>query len=583
MSIAGLFTASNFSKLNQMGLTLAANLMLNKAEAKRTRNQRLLVSIAVNTIGQFQSIRDGTTMVSEGGVFEFGFFSLGNSKNRYVGIWYRNIPVRTVVWVANRCNPINGFSGLLTINGTGNLVVLNHNKSVVWSTSSSKQAKKPLVQLLDSGNLILRDEEVENLETNYLWQSFDHPSDTILPEMKFGWDLRTGLNWKLSAWKDWDDPCPGDSSFVLVAHDNYPEAYVRKGTTIYYRSGPWNGVGFSGAPDLGPNQLFDYHYVYNGIDMYSRFSLKNRSIISIIVLNETNNICQRLVWMEGERRWRSYVSSPRDDCDHYGHCGANGKCVISETAVCQCLEGFKPKSPEKWDLWDWSEGCVRKYPLNCKDGDKDKEIFSADDDFVKLDGVKMPDTRNSSVNESMNLKECRVKCLSDCSCVAYSNCDIRGEGKGCRIWYGDLMDIRQISASEQELYIRIPALELENRRRDKKATQKNRAKVQDSELSLFSLATISAATDNFSLKNKLGEGGFGPVYKGTLADGQEIAVKRLSLSSQQGITELENEVMLVAKLQHRNLIKLLGCCIHEEEKLLVYEYMPNKSLDAVIF
>ncbi|RWW43258.1 hypothetical protein BHE74_00051123, partial [Ensete ventricosum] len=88
---------------------------------------------------------------------------------------------------------------------------------------------------------------------------------------------------------------------------------------------------------------------------------------------------------------------------------------------------------------------------------------------------------------------------------------------------------------------------------------------------------------NFSAENKLGEGGFGPVYKGQLREGQDIAVKRLSARSGQGLLEFSNEIVLIAKLQHRNLVRLLGYCIKGEEKLLVYEYMPNKSLDFFLF
>jgi serine/threonine protein kinase len=131
---------------------------------------------------------------------------------------------------------------------------------------------------------------------------------------------------------------------------------------------------------------------------------------------------------------------------------------------------------------------------------------------------------------------------------------------------------------------------------------------EDMELAiLFDLAVIANATDNFSINKKLGEGGFGPMYKvnnntansvifyyfekytdnfifqGTLPEGKDIAVKRLSMNSRQGLNELKNEVILIAKLQHRNLVKLLGCCIQENENMLVYEYMSNKSLDSFIF
>ncbi|KAJ0684577.1 putative protein kinase RLK-Pelle-DLSV family [Helianthus annuus] len=106
---------------------------------------------------------------------------------------------------------------------------------------------------------------------------------------------------------------------------------------------------------------------------------------------------------------------------------------------------------------------------------------------------------------------------------------------------------------------------------------------EDLELPLYSLSTILHATNNFSFNNKLGEGGFGPVYKGVLEDGQEIAVKRLAKTSTQGLNEFKNEVISISKLQHRNLVKLLGCCIEGDEKMLIYEYMPNRGLDSFIF
>nr|GMD72262.1 G-type lectin S-receptor-like serine/threonine-protein kinase At4g27290 isoform X1 [Ipomoea batatas] len=100
---------------------------------------------------------------------------------------------------------------------------------------------------------------------------------------------------------------------------------------------------------------------------------------------------------------------------------------------------------------------------------------------------------------------------------------------------------------------------------------------------LFSFESILAATVNFSDSNKLGKGGFGPVYKGKFQGGQEIAVKRMGSHSNQGMEEFKNEVLLIAKLQHRNLVKLLGYCMQAKEKILIYEYMPNKSLDTFIF
>ncbi|KAL6609732.1 hypothetical protein ACP70R_039701 [Stipagrostis hirtigluma subsp. patula] len=131
-------------------------------------------------------------------------------------------------------------------------------------------------------------------------------------------------------------------------------------------------------------------------------------------------------------------------------------------------------------------------------------------------------------------------------------------------------------------------LYMRNRKRHKRvqiasAIKGHEEELRSSEFLFYDLSTLQTATDNFSAGNKLGEGGFGPVYKGTLQNGQEIAVKRLSTTSRQGQVEMKNEVVLVAKLQHKNLVRLLGCCIEEHEKLLVYEFLSNNSLHKILF
>ncbi|KAJ1291220.1 hypothetical protein BS78_02G301000 [Paspalum vaginatum] len=110
-----------------------------------------------------------------------------------------------------------------------------------------------------------------------------------------------------------------------------------------------------------------------------------------------------------------------------------------------------------------------------------------------------------------------------------------------------------------------------------------RIEESSSDFTLYDFPELAAATDGFSDENLLGRGGFGPVYKGKLHDGAEIAVKRLAAHSGQGLEEFKNEIQLIAKLQHTNLVRLVGCCVQEEEKLLVYEYMPNRSLNRFIF
>ncbi|XP_039001504.1 G-type lectin S-receptor-like serine/threonine-protein kinase SD1-1, partial [Hibiscus syriacus] len=135
-------------------------------------------------------------------------------------------------------------------------------------------------------------------------------------------------------------------------------------------------------------------------------------------------------------------------------------------------------------------------------------------------------------------------------------------------------------------YIRRSRRKLKVEVEDKNVNHRqNKDENEDLEIAVFGFGTIAQATDTFSFRNKLGQGGFGSVYKvkATVFQYSKIAVKRLTKSSGQGLNEFKTEEKLIAKLQHRNLVKILGCCIHGDERMLVYEYMLNRSLDYFIF
>ncbi|PSS05790.1 G-type lectin S-receptor-like serine/threonine-protein kinase [Actinidia chinensis var. chinensis] len=577
----------------------------------------LLISIAVDTMNETWFITDGETIISSGGSFELGFFSPGVSKNRYLGIWYKKISTGTIVWVANRETPLADTTGVLKVVNPGILVLLNGTNHTMWSTNSSSSARYPVAQLLESGNLVVKDLKAAD-PGHLVWQSFDYPGDTFLPGMKLGKNLVTGQEWYLSSWKSDNDPARGEYTFGLDIH-GYPQTVLSKGSTDLFRSGPWNGVRFS-VPHLRPNSIYKYGVFFEKDEVYYTYKLLNSSVISRFILNP-NGVAKRWTWIDRTQGWTIYLTVPQDSCDTYELCGPYGSCNVDKSPVCGCMNKFVPKYPNNWNATDWSGGCIRRTQMVCQNGDG----------FLKYTGIKMPDTRYSWFNRSMNLKECREVCSENCSCTAYSNLDIRGGGSGCLLWFGDLINIRDFSDNGIDIYIRMASSELVKQvvnrgkkrviilgslglffgmlllglglifyfRHKKKQTSHlnreghqihsseqhydNRNQQEDLELPLFDFATIANSTKNFSINNKLGEGGFGPVYKGTLEGGQEVAVKRLSENSRQGLEEFKNEVICIAKLQHRNLVKLLGCCIEGEERMLIYEFMPNQSLDYFIF
>ncbi|XBI95247.1 hypothetical protein VPH35_031752 [Triticum aestivum] len=532
-------------------------------------------------------LSNGDMLISDGGIFALGFFS--------PCIWYHNIPVRTYVWVANRDNPITGSSSGKLVLTTGSDLVLSDSKGhTFWTTMNNITTRdiKTDAILLDTGNLVIRLPNGEDI-----WQSFHHPTNTILPNMSLPLSNNTNLSMHLVAWRGPDDPSTSDYS---LGGDLSLQLIVWNRTTPYWRRAALDGV-----------LVFGTYERKSGGEFYLTLTVSGGSPSFRMMLHHTG-MMKFLAWNNYSLSWEVFFERPGPNCDPYASCGPFGYCDDTQTvATCKCLDGFET------DGLNFSLGCQRKKEVHCGRGDS----------FITLRNMKLPDKFLYVRNRSFD--QCAAECSRNCSCTAYAYADLSSLGmtvdqSRCLVWMGELVDMKKRGDGLGEnLYLRIPSSSVSKMTGALKIAlpvmasllilvciclvwiRKSRGKYhtkgpmnfvmpkqlsnsdelydENSEYLWISFKDIFPATGGFSDSNVLGKGGFGIVYKGTLEGGKEVAVKRLTKYSDQGMEHLRNEVVLISKVQHRNLVRLLGYCIHGAEKLLIYEYLPNKSLDYFLF
>uniref|UniRef100_A0A8R7TNL6 Uncharacterized protein n=1 Tax=Triticum urartu TaxID=4572 RepID=A0A8R7TNL6_TRIUA len=339
-----------------------------------------------------------------------------------------------------------------------------------------------------------------------------------------------------------------------------------------------------------------YEFTVSGGSPYARLVLDNMGVLRYLSWNNRSS-------------WATVTENPATTCDLYASCGPFGYYDnTGAAATCRCLDGFEPAG------LNISSGCRRTKQLEC----------GKQSHFMTLPKMKFPDKFFHVLNTSFD--ECTAECSNNCSCIAYAYTKLSSNGamadqSNCLLWTGELVDTGKYSNNDKNLYLRLANSPIRNGKLVKiilptmscvlilacialgickyKASKKNKEihngpmpgylsssnKVggKHVDFPFVSFEDIATATVNFSDSKQIGSGGFGKVYKGILQGNTEVAIKRLSKGSGQGMEEFKNEIILIAKLQHKNLVRLLGCCIHGDERLLIYEYLPNKILDAFLF
>ncbi|OMO73302.1 S-locus glycoprotein [Corchorus olitorius] len=404
--------------------------------------------IELNTIYPGQSLSGNQTISSQNGRFELGFFNPGNSTNFYVGIWYKKIPVQTVVWVANREKPLHDpSSSKLQLSKKGNLVLYNQSEIPVWSAESSSNTMNSTVAVLEnSGNLVLKDRSNPSI---MLWQSFDHPTDTWLPGAKLGKDKISEKGY--ISWRNSSDPASGPYFLGLDPNETGTYFILRNGKR-HWSCGTWleRVSSFSNETVVDDYTTISYVSNSNEEQNFYIYSVTNSSVLVRYVMHISGQV-QKLVWKDDLQKWEQIWAKPKDQCEIYAFCGAYGACNQYSRPLCKCLLGFEPKVNREWnsDSSNPRHGCVRRTPLQCNKGVKDG--------FEEIKNVRLP-ASDVFLTDNKSLKECESACLRDCSCKAYSY------NGNCSIWQEDLLNIQYLSYGDnlgRTLYLRLSMADME--------------------------------------------------------------------------------------------------------------------------
>lgn len=365
------------------------------------------------------------TLASPGDVFELGFFNPGMHPIWYLGIWLKQDPDRTALWVANGNQPLIGSHGTLRVSNS-NLVLFDRDNYHVWSTSiNGTVSPHVVVKILDNGNLVVKE---DTSDTNqFLWQSFDFPTDSIISEM----NLRTGTGNILQSWRNSYDPMSGE--FLLGV------TYSILGFGIYL-----------GQKDSADKHLVDLWNEFGFGDMPPIFQVKgdtsSRQQSLVMTTNHGNISRLRLgpegvyevyTWFSEHREWK-LSWSVNDSCFSSSHCGSYSFCSKYTARRCNCIEGFTQKLDNRLT------GCARVTKMSCNQ-----------DKFTTLPNMKLPNDSDAYERWSSDLQDCEENCLINCQCTAYTFVESRkGQGK-CVTWSGELEDMRNYTSGGHDLHVRI--------------------------------------------------------------------------------------------------------------------------------
>ena len=568
------------------------------------------------TSGDYMAVENANHfLISPNGTFSSGFYRVGNNSYCY-SIWFTNSFNKTLVWMANRDKPVNGEQSRLTLNADSNLVLTDADGTVVWSTDTVSAGEIEL-RLLETGNLVLM-----NQSQHFIWQSFDFPTDTLLPGQRF---LKSSTLISMRTQRTYLSgfyyfKFNDDNVLNLIYNGpSLSSVYWPYTMVLVFENGrtPYNSSRIAILDEMGGFQSSD-RFKFNATDYgfgpKRRLTMDYDGILRLYSLDEATG-AWKITWVPDGRV---------DACMVHGLCGDYGICEYNPFPSCSCPPGFY-----RADSSDWTKGCKPLMNLTC-------ESMSKEVDFIQL-----PNTDyfgyDWSYAQHVSIDVCKDICLSSCECSGFGyavdgsgqcypksalrngyrkpdlavkmfmkvpeamvkstmdtysnelNCSMETElvmnthtegGKGSKFEYMGLLIGVVVAIGVSEVVFVGFGWWFIFRKRVREELVNMGYVVLAMGFKRFSYDELKRATKNF--KQEIGKGGFGTVYKGELDDGRIVGVKRLE-GVLQGDAEFWAEVSIIGKINHKNLVKLWGFCAEKHHKMLVYEYVRNGSLDKHLF
>ncbi|XP_021828590.1 G-type lectin S-receptor-like serine/threonine-protein kinase CES101 isoform X2 [Prunus avium] len=576
-----------------------------------------------DTLKPGDTLNSSDTLVSAMGKFTLSFTALDKGKPNYSYLVLQPsediIPFYSWIWIANRNTPIMYPTGALTLDRNGTLKITQKGRdpielfSAPRTTNINSTTSVVVATLLDTGNFILKElSSIDGSTKQVLWQSFDYLADTFLPGMKLGVNYRNGHIWLLTS--SLIDSSPETGAFTFEWDPKGHQLQIKQYGVLYWSSGAFRDGTFEFlSPYYGEQRVCIFSVVSNENEDYFTYT------------NTVNNSGDEWLRLDSEGKLRRTLTDILEKYSvsqyiYSGLCDGNnteGGCQKRHQPTCRYLgDRFEKKVGFFSPIIESSEptidsntslgisDCQAACWENCDcvgfyfnfDNETGCRFWTGKSEFNE------DTTGNTTTNYFVLTKSSRKKETPKSSPPLINEKEkIKSSRRNARKWIligtaiaaallvmvlciSSYLLRRKLFSGEANPMIEnelVEWMESDRSTGNVKGLQ-NDGKLGNN-LTVFSYASVMAATTNFSEENKLGQGGFGPVYKGKLLTGQEIAVKRLSRCSGQGTSEFKNELILISELQHTNLVQLFGFCIHGEERILIYAYMPNKSLDYFLF